>query len=135
MRTICQILVSASLLVVSGCLESADSGKTHPASKAKDVAGKRIQFLEFHAVWCEPCRDQKPIVERLKPQFPNVDFQLIDIDDDVSQARKYKVDAVPYMFVLVDGEVVERFRGLQSHEKLTAALNRATRLASQSSAP
>lgn len=82
-----------------------------------------IEVKRFHAEWCGPCRTLAPIIENVKGKFEGVSFTDVDVDKDFELAQKYFVRNVPTVVIEKDGEVVERFVGVQSELAYTNAIN------------
>ena len=82
-----------------------------------------IEVKRFHAEWCGPCRMLAPIIENVKGKFNEVSFVDVDVDKDYEVAQKYFVRNVPTVVIEKDGEVVERFVGVQSELAYTNAIN------------
>jgi len=82
-----------------------------------------IQVKKFYADWCGPCKMLSPIMEQVKNNFGDIDFQNIDIESQYEIAQKYYVRSVPTVIIEKDGEEVHRFAGLQSEMAYTNALN------------
>lgn len=82
-----------------------------------------IEVKRFHAEWCGPCRTLAPIMENVKTKFNGVTFSDINVDEDYETAQKYAVRNIPLVVIEKDGEVVERFVGVQSELAYTNALN------------
>lgn len=82
-----------------------------------------IEVKRFHAEWCGPCRMLAPIIENVKGKFNEVSFVDVDVDKDYEIAQKYFVRNVPTVVIEKDGEVVERFVGVQSELAYTNAIN------------
>jgi thioredoxin 1 len=101
-------------------------GCDQASSTTKPLANVKVELLKFEAVWCGPCREQKPIIEQLKKEFPTVEFTAIDTDQNANMAALYQVSQLPTLVVLVDGREAVRYTGLQSHGTLKNVLNRAT---------
>lgn len=81
----------------------------------------------FSAVWCGPCRAYGPIFEKVSknPEFKDITFESVDVDDNEELAAKYKVTRIPTtVFVNDAGEEVNRLLGLISEEDLTAAIRK-----------
>ena len=80
------------------------------------------EVLYFSASWCVPCKQMKPIVEKLEADT-GVNFRKIDIDTDHITPEKYRVMSVP-SFVLVDDDdqEISRAVGAQTGKELSAAL-------------
>ena len=73
-----------------------------------------IEVKRFHAEWCGPCRTLAPIIENVKTKFEGVNFVDVDVDKDYEVAQKYFVRNVPTVVIEKDGEIIERFVGVQS---------------------
>lgn len=82
-----------------------------------------IEVKRFHAEWCGPCRTLAPIMENVKTKFSGVTFSDINVDEDYETAQKYAVRNIPLVVIEKDGEVIERFVGVQSELAYTNALN------------
>ena len=80
---------------------------------------------KFSAAWCGPCRMLAPMFEQVKTGYSNVTFENIDIDEDYDSVQKYGVSSVPTVIIEKNGEVIERFTGLQSKIAYTNAINEA----------
>jgi thioredoxin 1 len=82
-----------------------------------------IQVKKFYAQWCGPCKMLTPIMEGVKKNHTDVQFENIDVDSDFEIASKYSIRSVPTVIVEKDGIEVHRFAGLQSEMAYTNALN------------
>ena len=82
-----------------------------------------IQVKKFYATWCGPCKMLTPIMEGVKKNHTDVQFENIDVDSDFEIASKYSIRSVPTVIVEKDGIEVQRFAGLQSEMAYTNALN------------
>jgi thioredoxin 1 len=82
-----------------------------------------IEVKRFHAEWCGPCRTLAPIIENVKTKFEGVSFVDVDVDKDFELAQKYFVRNVPTVVIEKDGEVIERFVGVQSELTYSNAIN------------
>jgi len=137
MKNILYLLVLAPFILALGCMDSPSTG-TMPAAKSKQARGPvKVEFLEFHADWCGPCRQQKPIVLALQAKYKQVTFRIIDIDDDnnLPLVKRHQVTSIPRLIILVDDKVEEDYLGLQSAEELTRGLDKAIAAANRLNAP
>lgn len=83
-----------------------------------------ITALRFHANWCLPCKALEGTLKKVLPEFPNVVLKEIDIDEDVEQAREFKVRSIPTIILLKDNQEIGRLVGNQDSEKVRKFLTR-----------
>ena len=73
--------------------------------------------LYFTASWCQPCKNIKPVYEKLSETYTNVAFGKVDVDENSDAALDFEVSAVP-TFVLFENEhATEKWAGADE-EKL-----------------
>jgi thiol-disulfide isomerase/thioredoxin len=69
-------------------------------------------LLDFHAAWCGPCREMRPVVAQLDDR--GIPVRSIDIDESKDLAKRFQIDRVP-TFVVIDpkGNELGRVHGVQ----------------------
>ena len=72
--------------------------------------------IDFHAPWCGPCKVLSPILEELDDEIEGVEFVKLDVDQHPQIAGQNQVMGVPTVVILKDGEVKDRFVGVQPKE-------------------
>lgn len=89
-----------------------------------DVLRSSIPVLvDFHAVWCGPCKASAPALEDAAREFEGeIAFVKVDIDQEPKLAQAYDVQSIPTFILIKDGEPVERFMGQVSRGKLASVL-------------
>jgi thioredoxin 1 len=70
-----------------------------------------ISLVKFAATWCAPCRVIAKTIEKIKPDFSEVKFQEIDVDDHPNISKDYKIRSVPTVIVFRNGEEITRLVG------------------------
>ena len=72
--------------------------------------------IDFHATWCGPCKVLSQILEELDDEIEGVEFVKLDVDQHPQIAGQNQVMGVPTVVILKDGEVKDRFVGVQPKE-------------------
>lgn len=110
-----------------------------------------VSLVHFWATWCPPCIDEIPALQRLSRDFgqhENFDIVMVAVQDDAKKAatflgqgwdmvlfdpdwdvaNRYGTDKLPETYLVVRGEVVEKFVGQtdwdspELRQKLTSLL-------------
>lgn len=80
-------------------------------------------IIDFHAVWCGPCKMMAPILDQIKDEFDEkIKIYKIDIDKNKSLSDKYQVMAVPTIMLFKDGKLGWRVSGVPSLQELRTQL-------------
>ena len=78
------------------------------------IQGNTLEFVDFFATWCGPCKMMHPVLEGLKKQLgERVKIVKIDIDSPVNRqlVNSYQVQAVPTLMLFKAGKMVWRQSG------------------------
>jgi thioredoxin 1 len=80
------------------------------------------KILYFSAPWCGPCQQFAPIMEQIGQTVP---VEKINVDEQSDLAATYGVRNVPTILILKDGQVAQKFVGVQPPNLILESYNRA----------
>ena len=84
-----------------------------------EVTEKKAAVVDFSAAWCGPCKMLAPIMEELSEELAGqVEFYNADTDENMDLAMANKVTNIPALFLLRDGQIVDKMVGFQSKQAL-----------------
>lgn len=119
-----------ALVGLTGCDKPGEPSANKSVTSATDNRQKepKVEFLAFTVKWCSVCKQVPKLLDELRAATPHVTFREIDADDPENKhlVEKYKPEANPFMFIVIDGEKVESIHGLHpfnyNHITLTDAI-------------
>lgn len=80
-------------------------------------------LVDFWAPWCGPCRMIAPTVEQLATELAGqAKVCKLNVDENTKLAARYGVTGIPTLIIFKNGQIVDRFVGVQSKERLRDAL-------------
>ena len=88
-------------------------------------ANGKPTIVDFSATWCPPCKQLKPIFEKLAEEFKGrINFITIDVDENPELSQAYGVQSIPMMvFLNKDGQIQDTLIGFQTREQLLETIN------------
>ena len=85
-----------------------------------------VVLVDFFATWCGPCKRQAPILEDVAAAVAGkAKVAKADTEELGGAAQKFDITSIPTLIVFKNGQVVDRFVGLQQAATLQNALLKA----------
>ncbi len=77
-----------------------------------------LVVIDFFATWCGPCKMLSPVLENVSNVLNNVEFIKVDIDQFNELASQYKVQSVPTIVFMKNGNEINRHIGYIDEDNL-----------------
>ncbi len=87
------------------------------------IQDDRPVIVDFHALWCGPCKVQSPILKEIATELGDrVRVIKIDVDQNIDLASQYQIQGVPTLIVFKNGKLVWRQSGVVSKPQLYSVI-------------
>ena len=85
-----------------------------------------ITVMRFTAPWCAPCKMLAPVLNDIMEQFPDVVFEMVDVDNNPDLAQHFNIRSVPTVLIVnTDEKILHTFIGVQSRQTYIEAIKTA----------
>lgn len=93
-------------------------------SFADDVLGSdKPVLVDFWATWCGPCKLVAPVLEEIAAEHAEkITIAKLDVDQNPSTSRDYKIMSIPTLLLFSEGQVVKQIVGAKPKAALLADL-------------
>lgn len=89
------------------------------------IQDSRPVVVDFHAVWCGPCKAQSPIMKELAAEFGDqVRILKIDVDQNSEIANRFLIRNVPTVMVFKNGQIIHKQAGVHTRQQLAEILRK-----------
>lgn len=76
-------------------------------------------LVDFHTVWCSPCRKMAPIIDGIEEKYKEKAVVMrIDIDKSKEVGKEFKIQGVPVFILFKNGKEIWKHNGIISEEEL-----------------
>ena len=83
----------------------------------------RPVIVDFHAVWCGPCKTQSPTLKQLAEELgERVKIIKIDVDQNQAIASKYQIQSVPTLMIFKNGTIIHKQAGVHTKAQLMSII-------------
>jgi thioredoxin 1 len=87
------------------------------------INDSRPVIVDFHALWCSPCKMQSPILKEVASELgERVRVIKIDVDKNAQVAGQYSVQSVPTIIIFKNGRAIWRQSGVVSKNQIKSVL-------------
>ena len=91
----------------------------------KNIKDSGKIVVDFYADWCGPCKMLGPILEEVSENYQDIKFVKINVDENEELAAEFGIMSIPAVFMLKDGNIVNKFLGAKSKKAVEEEVERA----------
>ncbi|MBP6512340.1 MAG: thioredoxin [Bacteroidia bacterium] len=89
----------------------------------KMVAEKPLVLVDFHAVWCGPCKKLSPILASIvEKQGGRLTLIKLDSDENPDLMKAKQIQGIPYLELYKDGKLIWKNMGLTDEATIMSQL-------------
>ena len=85
-----------------------------------------ITVKRFTAPWCAPCKMLAPVITGLANEYPEVKFEVIDVDENPQLASEHEIRTVPTVMFFKNDVMVDMIVGANAKQKYADVIKKLT---------
>lgn len=104
----------------------ASTGTTYTEqSFDKLLKENKLVLVDFHAVWCAPCKAMNPIIDKVSTNFKGkAKVEKVDVEANKAITTAYQVQSVPGFVLFKAGKKVWSHSGIISYDDLAVVMKK-----------
>ncbi len=88
------------------------------------IQEKRPVVIDFHALWCGPCKVQSPILKEVASELGDkIRVIKIDVDKNQDIAQRFNIRGVPTLMIFKEGKIIYSQAGVHTRPQLMKILS------------
>lgn len=84
------------------------------------IAEGKTVLVDFYATWCGPCKMLAPVLEEVAPEYPEIEFVKVNVDEHSDLAQRFNVSVIPTLFVIKGENTLATTKGYMDADALRA---------------
>ena len=112
--------------VVQSSQAVASTGTTYTEQTfSKLLQANKLVLVDFHAVWCAPCKAMKPVIDKVSADFKGkAKVEKVDVENNKLITAAYQVQTVPGFVLFKEGKKVWSHTGIISYDDLAVVIKK-----------
>lgn len=91
----------------------------------KLLADNKLVLVDFHAVWCAPCKAMNPVIEKITTDFKGkARVEKVDVELNKAITAAWQVQSVPGFVLFKAGQKVWSHTGTISYDELSGVIKK-----------
>lgn len=82
-------------------------------------------LVDFWAPWCAPCRRLAPVIAKIAEKYAGqIKVVKINTDQCPETSQRYKINAIPHLFIFRDGKALDDIEGAASQSAIESMIKK-----------
>ena len=83
-----------------------------------------MKVILLTSSWCKPCKEFNPVFNKVMNEYPDIEFETVDIQQDEDKVPNIPLRSVPTVVITDDtGEFVDIITGIVNREVVVDKIN------------